>query len=662
MSGITGICSLDGCPVDPGDVRRMGDVIAHRGPDGAGVWCEGPIGLGHRMLFTTPESLHEKLPFVSPAGDFSITADARIDNRDELIPLLNFHGRPREGISDSEIVLAAYERWGEASPGRLLGDFSFVIWDRRKRRLFCARDPIGIKPFYYHLDGKAFRWASEPGALFEDGTIPKEPNLPLICLYLLDRFDEREETLYKNIYRLPASHFIVIEDGKLRKGKYWDIDPNRSIRCKTDGEYAEHFLDLLKEAVRAQLRSHRPVGLLLSGGLDSSTIACTAEWLHREKWVPDHGFETFSLVYDRLPCDERSFVAEVVKKWDLKANYVTYEENLPWVDFERIQQFPDVAYYPTILGYGPIYQMAQQKGMKVILDGLGGDNVLAVGFDHLTDLFFRGNLFKLFSQLKSDSRVFSTTPLYLFLKYCLKPLVPRAVKSNLKRFLGRDIPAWINRDYLRRAGVYERLQPSVRALTFPTRSQQQIYEELFNGWDSNIAQTISEGFLPRFGLENRHPFFDRRIIEFLIALPEEQRWRKESPKWILREAMDGILPELVRQRKDIVTFTSTLSFELKERQAHKLQELIRTSHLAAWGVIHPDRIQELFMDYRKGKGYGGVVLEQFVWLELWLRGATNRIDKEEKNGREQEFSTRGAGRIPSNEEAKDLPKATAYGI
>lgn len=156
MSGIVGIYHLDGRPVEQQDVQRMTDSIAHRGPDGSAVWIEGPVGLGHRMLYTTPESLHEKLPLTNRTGDLTITADARIDNRNELFSMLNFNGRPRETIPDSEIILVAYEKWGEKCPEKLLGDFAFTIWDKRKQAIFCARDPIGIKPFYYYCkEGKS---------------------------------------------------------------------------------------------------------------------------------------------------------------------------------------------------------------------------------------------------------------------------------------------------------------------------------------------------------------------------------------------------------------------------------------------------------------------------------------------------------------------------
>ena len=144
MSGIAGIYYLDGRPVEQAVVQRMLDCIAHRGPDGSGVWLDGSVGIAHRMLWTTPESLHEKLPLVNKTGELAITADARIDNRDELFASLNFNGRPRETIADSELILAAYEKWGESCPERLLGDFAFAIWNGRKKKLFCARDPVGM--------------------------------------------------------------------------------------------------------------------------------------------------------------------------------------------------------------------------------------------------------------------------------------------------------------------------------------------------------------------------------------------------------------------------------------------------------------------------------------------------------------------------------------
>ncbi len=645
MSGIAGVYYLDGRPVEQADVERMLDSIAHRGPDGSGVWVDGSVGLGHRTLWTTPESLHEKLPLANKTGEFVITADARIDNRDDLFRALEFDGRLRETITDSEIILAAYEKWGESCPERLLGDFAFAIWDGRKKKLFCARDPVGIKPFFYYFDGKTFYWGSEPRVIYEDSKISKEPNLTLISLYLLNRFDEREETLYQNIYRLPPSHFMVLEDGSLRKKQYWDIDPNHTIRYKTDKEYAEHFLSLFKEAIRARLRSHGPVGALLSGGLDSSSIVCTAQMLNQERSIPDSGLETFSMVFDEFPCDERAYIYEVVQKWDVKANYFPYEMNLSWVDFEQIQDFPDVGYFPTLFFWGPALWEVQKKGIRAMLDGIGGDDLLTVEFSHLTDLFFQGKLMKLVVQLWQDA---TFSPSYsassLLLNYCLKPLIPKRVKVPLKKlirlFRGNGIPSWFNKALLNITGLNERLYQERVAPCFPTRTQQHIYNHLHYGWNLNIALDMDERFEAYFNIESRHPFLDRRLIEFCLAVPEEQRWSAEWPKNVLRNAMQDILPKPIRKRKGKADFTPIIDWELKRRQADKMEGLLKSPTLSHLGVIDNDRLYGLFNTYRNGTTINPPVLNIFeviIWLELWLRSTIDFKVGGEKNGQTWRF-------------------------
>ncbi|PIV24363.1 MAG: hypothetical protein COS40_02065, partial [Deltaproteobacteria bacterium CG03_land_8_20_14_0_80_45_14] len=581
------------------------------------------------------------LPLTNKTGDLTITADARIDNRDELIPALNFNGRPRETISDSEIILAAYEKWGEKCPEKLLGDFSFAIWDKRKQTLFCARDPIGIKPFYYYFKGGKFRWSSEPKAIFEDDAISKEPNLPLICLYLLNRFDEREETLYKDVYRLPPSHFMVLENGKIRKDQYWDIDPNYSIRYKTDEEYAEHFLSLFKEAVRVRLRSHGPVGALLSGGLDSSSIVCTAQMLYQEESIPNNGFETFSIVFDTFPCDERRYIDEVVQKCKVQGNYFTHEKHLSEVDFEKTKEYSDVAYGPTLFFLSPALKDSQQKGIKVMIDGIGGDELLSVDYNHLTDLLLKGKTYKLMTQIWYDCTISSHSLSFLFFNYCIKPLIPQKVKRGIRLLLkpvrGNGIPSWINIDYVKKEGLDERLKTVVQLPQFPTHAQQRIYQVVFHGWNNNIASDMGERFFSHFALESRHPFYDRCLVEFLIAIPEESRWRGKWPKALLRESMKSILPETVRMRKGKAEFSCMIDIELKERQSIKIMELLGTSMLADCGIVHSDLLQQQFKKYQSALSQNGfrITFEILVWLELWYRSVMGEPKGGDKNERTQ---------------------------
>ena len=643
MSGIVGIYYFDGRPVDQKDVELMLASIAHRGPDGSRVWVDGSVGLGHRMLWTTPESLHERLPLVNKTVELAITADARIDNRDDLFASLNFDGRPRETIADSELILAAYEEWGESCPKRLLGDFAFTIWDGRNHKLFCARDPVGIKPFFYYFDGKTFYWGSEPRVIYEDSRISKEPNLTLICLYLLNRFDEREETLYRSIYRLPPSHFMVLENGRLRKGQYWDIDPNYTIRYKTDEEYAEHFLSLFKEVIRARLRSHGPVGALLSGGLDSSSIVCTAQLLNQERSVPDNGLETFSMVFDEFPCDERVYIQEVVRKWNVKANYFAHEKNLAWVDFEQTENFPDVGYFTNLFYFAPVFLNAKQKGINAMLDGTGGDELLATGFDHLTDLMVQGKIFTLMVQLRQDSRFYSYSPYSLFFSHCFKPFIPQPIRTAVRKALRpirrNGVPPWFNLAFLRKTGTEERLRTMERPRKFPTHSQQRIYHGLFYGWNATVAPDLVDRFSARFGIERRYPFFDRGMMEFLIAVPEDQRWSAQWSKAILRHGMRGILPGPIMVRKDKAEFSCVIDNELKNRQLYKVERLIQTSRLVSLGLIDAARFNKSFNLYKNASVFHSFTnrLVRFIWLELWLRSTEGLFNKGGENGQTGSF-------------------------
>jgi len=635
VSGIAGIYYLDGRPVEKPTLECMVDSLRHRGPDGAGTWIAGPIGLGHRLLWTTPESTREQQPLLSQDGQLCLTADARIDNRAEVQAQVRAAGRYLRTDTDAELVLQAYEAWGEACCAKLIGDFAFAIWDERRRQLFAARDAIGIKPFYYHASGTVFRWGSEPKALFADGTLRREPNVGLMCRYLLRRFGDTEETLDQGVYRLPAAHFLVLKDGRLRKARYWDIDPARAIRYRSDQEYAEHFLSLFSEIVRAHLRGQGPVGVLLSGGLDSSSIVCTAQLLFRQGLSPANGLETFSLLYDHPACDERAYIGDVIRQWSVRANLLNSDEQLGSLDFEQVERYPDVPYFPTLLAFATTLEQARQKGIRVMLDGFGGDDLLASSFGHLTDLFWQGRFGELSRQLRLDAAGSGYSPLTLFLHHCLRPTIPQPVRTFLKPLYRRlrGIPSWLGTsclEQLRREAV----RTEARFDRLPTQSQQRTYDALTYGWNTNVALPASECFSSFFGIEDRHPFFDRRLVEFLLAVPEEQRWQGAWTKTILRRAMRGILPESIRNRQTKAEFSCILDREFKDRQANQLCELFRAPALGRLGIINDERLRQVIAAGSQAplSADDRVDWETIVWLELWCRSAIGTA-MEDKNGR-----------------------------
>jgi asparagine synthase (glutamine-hydrolysing) len=639
MSGIVGIYNLDGRPVEQTDIQRMVDSIVHRGPDGSGTWTDGSVALGQRMLWTTPESLHEKLPLTNKAGNLTITADARVDNRDELIPTLNLNDRPRETIPDSEIILAAYEKWGERCLEKLLGDFSFAIWDKRRQQIYCARDPLGIRPFYYYIDSRTFLFGSELRPLFEDPTIKQKPNEGMIAEYLAVAITDNEETLYQDVLRLPPAHFMLIRHGEFRKERYWDIDPAKEVRYRTDKEYAEHFLEIFKEAVLCRLRSHKPVGAELSGGIDSSAIVGTARSIYGEESLADLGFETFSLVFPGFPCDESSYIQDLVRLWNIKSNAVCpgmEEASFYAGEIVRYQDFPD---YPNGVMMYPLMSLAREKGFRVLLTGSGGDNWLTGSFHHYADFLHRLRILSLILQVRYNRQFNwdSGTPAIIFpsnpiLKCGLLPLFPWTVRRAIKRVLRRNnIPSWIDTQFARRIGLDERLHRQHTKLRFSSFAQKDIYcSELTSGFLSqgNELGSRSESW---FSVEKRHPFLDRRVVEFALALPEEQRWQRDQPKFVLRRAMEGFLPETIRRRVTKADFSHVFAETLEAIGGGHLFDSLTIEYMR-WvdGTMVREMYRRMAQDYRSANN----AYISYTWklwmvfgIELWFNAVFNRKQK-----------------------------------
>ena len=396
MSAIVGFYGRDGQPVDRADLERMTESLAHRGPDGAGVWHIGPVGLGHRMLWTTPESLHEQLPLTGKKGDLVITADARIDNRDELITALGLAQWSHGEITDSELILRAYEQWGEDSPKRLLGDFAFAIWDERRQALFCARDHCGVKPFYYYQSARALIFASEIKALLSTREVPRRLNPVRVADYLAGIFEDRTSTLYRDILRLPAGHSMTVRGRESRVQPYCWLDPSREIRLRSDDEYADAFRDQFTDAVRCRLRSAFPVGSLLSGGLDSSSIVGAARRVLAEDGRRLH---TFSAIFPGLPAsdlpkiDERPFMEAVLAMSGLTPHYVHADRLSPLSELDRVFWHEDEAFLaPNLYMHWALYRAAHQQSVRTLLDGVDGDTTVSHGLDYLSELAGAGRV------------------------------------------------------------------------------------------------------------------------------------------------------------------------------------------------------------------------------------------------------------------------------
>ncbi len=443
MSAIFGIQHFDGRPVEHLGLERMGRALAHRGPDGSGIWCDGAVGLGHRMLRTTPESLSERLPFTDPSGHFVITGDARLDNRDELIAALGPSAQVSAQSGDTELILAAYRHWGERCPQKLLGDFAFAIWDRKKQSLFCARDHFGVRPFYYYFSPhRTFMFASEVKSLLSLPEVPRELNEVRVGDHLADVFADSECTFYRDILRLPPAHYLTVNSEGVRTNCYWALDPSRELQLRSDDEYAEGFRQLFTEAVRSRLRSASPVGSMLSGGLDSSSITCVARGLLANE---EQRLKTFSTVFDKVPrCDEREYINAVLEMEGIDSNFIHGDQDGPFREIDRIHWHEDQAFYaPNFAMVWNIYKTVRESGVRVLLDGHDGDSVVSHGYKYLDELAIAGRWLTFTREARGLSKHYGDSPANLLRAYGwhygINPLLARHRSLRAVRRIGRFV-------------------------------------------------------------------------------------------------------------------------------------------------------------------------------------------------------------------------------
>lgn len=572
MSGIVGLHYLDGRPVNSDNISKMVDILAHRGPDGADTWIDKSIGLGHRMLWTTPESLIEKLPLAKQDGNLVITSDARIDNREELIAALQINNRPSDNIGDSELILAAYEKWGEKCPEHLLGDFAFAIWDERKQQLFCARDHIGIKPFYYYHNKDTFIFASEIKAINCLPNIEPKVNETRIAEYLLIIFEDKATTFYQDIFRLPPGHYMTVskEDTKIRC--YWELNPDKELKLGSDEEYAEAFREIFTEAVRCRLRSAFPIGSTLSGGLDSSSITCIARNL-LDKNQPLH---TFSVIFDEISeCDERPFINEVLAQGNFTPHYLNGDKLTPLEDINRMLWYQDEPFY---FGNAYLYwntcPTAKKEGVRILLDGFDGDTSVSHGLGYFEELANKGRWLELVKELKSR-KTYTDTSLWNLLSpylwgYAVKPShrkfiykVRRKLAKLNKLRKGKsntqNISYKIIKDeFIERIALKEHLQRLEEKRWKPQPTERDSHYRYLNWGLIPFFLEVIDRSAAAASVEANHPLFDKRLVEFCLSLPPEQKIHRGWTRMILRRGMENILPKKVQWRTDKNNFEPTV--------------------------------------------------------------------------------------------------------
>lgn len=537
MSGLLGIINDDDAPVDRTLLRRMTDFMTFRGPDGQDLWIDGAVGLGHTKFSTGERSRQEQQPF-SLDGRIWIVADARIDGQGELIPQLQRRGLASAVHPDSaELILRAYAAWGDDCLQHLIGDFAFAIWDGPRKRLLCGRDHFGVKPFYYSAFAKGLIVSNTLNCIRLHPAVSAELNEEAIGDFLLFGFNQdNATTAFRDIRRLPPAHYLIWSDGQTRLRRYWSLPADGRIRYKRPGDYVDRCKELLDAAVADRLRSNR-AAVFMSGGLDSTMIAATAKrvCVNRSDAVD---VRAFTVVCDQLvPDAERHFSGLAAEALGIPVQYLAVDNYKPYERFDRCDcQPPEPSDEPfAALWTDHLSQAANHS--PVVLTGYGPDAMLAYPM--------RAHLIARLRELRLDRVVAD------LVRYSLAHgrSIPRAVVSSWRyQRMGRvqqpGYPPWIEPAFAARTELRDRWERARQVPPAVHSNRQCAYQGLSSPFWSQTFERCDAG-VSGVLIDARHPFFDLRLVDFLLAIPSIP-WCLN--KRLIREAARGMLPESVRCR------------------------------------------------------------------------------------------------------------------
>ncbi len=611
MCGLCGVVDL-GRPAETETVSRMAAALDHRGPDGDGSFADDGVALGFRRLAIIDLSDAGMQPFASDDGTLQLVHNGEIYNYRELRSELEGHGHRFRSQSDTEVIVRAYEEWGDDCVRRFNGMWALALWDGPRQRLFCSRDRFGVKPFYYSWDGGRLAFASELKAFRAAGAL--EPHLPAVRDFLEQGYvDHTDDTFFAGIRKLPPAHSLVVDERGLRLSRYWELEPR-----DVDGDSADAVRELFLDAVRLRLRSDVPVGTCLSGGIDSSAIVCAVDHLLRTEAenarpVGDRQ-RTFTAFFEERGFDERPFAEAVVAQTRSQPHWVTFGSSELVDVLPSIVRTQDEPFGSTsIVAQWFVMRAAREAGLKVMLDGQGADEILAGYHGYFgpffADLLRSGQLRELGAELRAYRTVHGagvgTTAVAL-----ARPFLPERVR-------------WAARGRVR--GGSALVHPDLPATS----------AEHANGFDGGYLRRQMHLILTRRGLpellhyedrnsmahslEARVPFLDYRLVELLFSLGAGDLIERGKTKAVLRRALGDLLPPVVRDRVDKLGFVTPEAAWLRGELGDFAADVFASREFRDRGFVNADAARQSLERHRTGERAAGFELWRALCVELWAR-------------------------------------------
>ncbi|MCS0788059.1 lasso peptide isopeptide bond-forming cyclase [Cytobacillus firmus] len=561
MSAIAGIYNLNGEPVSIEQSSGMMKAFEKFPADDIQTWHKENLFLGCHAQWITPESIGEQLPFYDYQRQLAITADAIIDNREELFERLQIDREDQKKITDSQLILLAYHKWGEESPKFLVGDFAFMIWDEKERKMFGARDFSGARTLYYYRDNQRFGFSTTIQPLFSLHGVRKELNEEWLAEFLAipGVIDTVDATLtpYKNIKQIPPSHCIKIVEGRIDFVRYCTFTQVEKLRFKSNDDYIEAFREVFQKAVKEQSRTHLKIGARLSGGLDSGSVVSFAskslmekkKRLHTYSYVPVKDFKDWT-PKSRI-ANERPYIESTVKYvGNITDNYLDFEGKNSFSEIDSWLEILEMPYKFTENSFWlkGIYERAQQDGIGILLNGSRGNYTISWGpaIDYYASLLRKLKWFRLNKELflysinKGSGR-----------KHMLS-IVGRRAFPIIDKFLPKNsehaTPLLINPEFANRSDVFNTLQ--MKGIHLNSTSPLNMYEMRKRHFEQSFSWNLngtSKGKASlKYSLWDRDPTNDLRVIKYCLSVPEEQFVQNGLDRALIRRATETFLPDNIR--------------------------------------------------------------------------------------------------------------------
>ncbi len=634
MCGINGIAisSESKRQINERLIKSMRDSITHRGPDDAGIYIDGNIGFGHRRL-SIVDVAHGAQPMFNADRSCVIIYNGEVYNHADYRAELEAKGYTYETHCDTETILHLYEEYGAKAVEKLRGMFAFAIWDKRKKELFIARDRLGIKPLYYVIDreGNLF-FGSEIKTLLEASATKPEINFNALPDQTANHGTSGDETLFVNVKRLLPGHTLSWKDGKVRIEKYWDVsfEPKSEPSAlagglnsdKSERQFIENWRELFKESVKLRLMADVPLGMFLSGGIDSSAIcAMMAEMV-------DAPIKTFSVGFKEREANEFEYARIVSKAFKTEHHEITITPeqffaelpNLIWHEDEPLGFIASV----------PLYFVSRlaQKHVKVVLTGEGSDEILA-GY---------GRYAKTLQLLQYGEKYESLTP--SFLRSAVKTGVstlPNSLNKKLARtFLTRDSDIenlFFDNFAIFTKAMQEKLFSGDTKAKISEKNPYYLQNKIIENCDADelldkLLYADTKTYLHELlmkqdqmsmaaSIESRVPFLDHKLVEYTARMPTKMKLRGRTTKWILREAMNGILPDEILTRSKM-GFPVPVGNWFRNEFKYIVEENVLSERALNRGIFNADFIKQIVAEHNAGANH-----DERIWFlvnfEMWQR-------------------------------------------